>query len=101
MPESATPETDWIRERAGAIGAGAEQRLATLVDLSTPSGDAEAAERIIAAVAAILPKAARADRLPCSSPGHAPDLLATVRGTGAGRLLLLGHLDTVFSHEQH
>ena len=41
------------------------------------------------------------ERLECSSPDHARDLLATVRGSGSRRLLLLGHLDTVVSHAEH
>ncbi len=40
-------------------------------------------------------------RLPCSSPDHAPDLLATVTGTGSGRVVLLGHVDTVVAHADH
>jgi glutamate carboxypeptidase len=39
--------------------------------------------------------------VPCSSPDHAEDLLARLRGTGARRVLLLGHLDTVVGHTHH
>ena len=46
-------------------------------------------------VAAMLPGAAEIERVPCSTPGYAPDLLATLAGTGTARVLLLGHLDTV------
>lgn len=41
------------------------------------------------------------ERPPCSSPDHAPDLLASVSGTGSARLVLLGHIDTVVSHDAH
>ena len=41
------------------------------------------------------------NRAAVSSPDHAEDLLAHLRGTGEGKLLLLGHLDTVVSHEAH
>ncbi len=37
----------------------------------------------------------------CSSPAHAPDLLATLRGSGSRRILLLGHVDTVVAHPHH
>ncbi len=50
----------------------------------------------------MLPAAAAVERIECSSPDHAPDLLARVRGhRRARRLLLLGHLDTVVAHERH
>jgi glutamate carboxypeptidase len=41
------------------------------------------------------------ERIPCSSAGHAPDLVATIAGTGSGRVVLVGHVDTVIAHEQH
>lgn len=44
---------------------------------------------------------AAVERLPCSSPGHAPDLLARLPGSGRARILLVGHLDTVIAHERH
>ena len=34
-------------------------------------------------------------------PGHAPDLIATLSGSGERRVVLLGHLDTVITHEAH
>lgn len=69
--------------------------------ISTPSGDAAAAEEIVAAVEAMLPSVAEVERIPCSSPDHAPDLVARLRGSGTARLLLVGHLDTVVAHETH
>jgi glutamate carboxypeptidase len=86
------------------LGRIAERALAetvALVDVSSPSGDAAAAERAVAAVVPMLPGEAEVERIECSSPGHAPDLLARVRGSGRARLLLLGHLDTVVSHARH
>ena len=51
--------------------------------------------------AVMLPDEAEIERVPCSSPGHAPDLVARLHGTGARRVLLLGHVDTVVAHAQH
>ena len=51
--------------------------------------------------AALLPDEAEIERIPCSSPDHAPDLLARLRGTGTKRIVLLGHLDTVVAHQDH
>ncbi|MCK9250140.1 MAG: M20/M25/M40 family metallo-hydrolase [Solirubrobacteraceae bacterium] len=78
-----------------------ERLLGPLVDVSSPSGDAAALERCVDIVVDALPRDARVERLPCSTPGFAPDLLATVTGTGEGRIVLLGHLDTVVPHERH
>ena len=77
------------------------RRTVALVDVSSPSGDAEAAERAVAAPRPMLPAGAEVERIECSSPDHAPDLLARVTGTGTARLLLVGHLDTVVAHERH
>lgn len=91
----------WIRTFADRIGERAERDVTALVDVSSPSGDAEAAESVIAVADALLPEGVAVERLECSSPGHAPDLLARLQGSGEGRLLLLGHLDTVIPHEAH
>jgi glutamate carboxypeptidase len=91
----------WIATSAGSIAARAERELEALVGVSTPSGDVPGAQEAAAIAAALLPDAAAVQRVPCSSPDHAPDLLARVRGTGTGRILLLGHLDTVVAHGQH
>ncbi len=69
--------------------------------VSSPSGDARAADEAAAVACVALPDSARVDRIPCSSSEHAPDLLIELDGTGSGRLLLLGHLDTVVAHDAH
>ena len=93
--------TDWVHETAAELAERAERELEALVAVSSPSGDARAAEEICAVVAALLPDGAEVERPPCSSPEHAPDLLATISGEGRARVLLLGHLDTVVAHEGH
>ncbi len=91
----------WVAAAAAEIAARAERELAALVGVSSPSGDVPGAEEAIAVASALLPAGAAIERPACSSPDHAPDLLARVRGTGARRVLLLGHLDTVIAHGQH
>src|SRR4051812_3076127 len=86
---------------AQAIAATAERELAALVGVSSPSSDNAGAEEVLAIVAAMLPPEASIERVPCSSPGHTDDLVARVTGTGAARLLLVGHVDTVIAHEAH
>src|SRR5437763_1755043 len=91
----------WVQEQAAAVTRRAERELEALVAVSSPSGDIAAAEECAAVCCALLPDLAEVERPGCSSPAHAPDLVARVRGTGTGRLLLLGHLDTVVAHERH
>jgi glutamate carboxypeptidase len=91
----------WIAERAAAIAGRAERELEALVAVSSPSGDVHAAEEAAAVVAALVPDDATIERVACSSANHAPDFLARVAGTGSGRVVLLGHLDTVVAHAGH
>jgi len=91
----------WVEEGAEEIAAHAERELEALVAVSSPSGDAAAAEEALAVVTALLPTSAAIERIECSSPDHAPDLVAHLSGSGARRLLLVGHIDTVVSHAEH
>jgi glutamate carboxypeptidase len=91
----------WVARAADEIAGRAERELEALVGVSSPSGDVRGAEEAFAIVAALLPGEAKVERVPCSSAEHAPDLIARVEGTGRGRLLLLGHVDTVIAHGEH
>jgi glutamate carboxypeptidase len=91
----------WIAQHAAAIATRAERELEALVAISTPSGDVHGADEAAALVAALAPDEAAIERIECSSPDHAPDLLIRLTGSGSRRLLLLGHLDTVIAHEEH
>ena len=94
-------DRQWINGAAQAIAGRAARELEALVGVSSPSGDVAGAEEAVAITAALLPDGAAVERIECSSPSYAPDLLARVSGTGSGRILLLGHLDTVISHAGH
>lgn len=95
--------TAWIAEHAARIATAAPEQLRTLVDISSPSGDVPGAEAAVAAVRALLPDAATVERVPCSSPDHADDLIVRLRGDDPDgrRILLVGHLDTVIGHADH
>jgi glutamate carboxypeptidase len=90
-----------IAAQAAEIADRAESELAALVDVSSPSGDVPGAEAAIAVCIDLLPADAEIERPPCSTDGSAPDLIATVRGTGERRIMLLGHVDTVIGHDSH
>jgi glutamate carboxypeptidase len=91
----------WIADAAAEIAHRIPRELEALVGVSSPSGDVAGAEECIAVCALLLPDEAELERIPCSSPGHAPDSVWRLRGTGSRRVLLLGHLDTVVAHDQH
>jgi glutamate carboxypeptidase len=90
-----------IADSAAEIAAHAERELEALVAVSSPSGDLPGAEEAIALCVALLPVGARTERVPCSTPASAHDLIARLAGRGKRRLLLLGHLDTVVGHDAH
>jgi glutamate carboxypeptidase len=90
-----------IAAEAAEIAARAPGELTWLVDISSPSGDVDGAERALELCTRLLPPGARVERPACSTPGSAADLIGTVTGTGAARLLLLGHVDTVIGHDAH
>jgi glutamate carboxypeptidase len=92
---------EWVASAAEEIAARAERDLEALVAVSSPSGDAAGAEECIAVAGALAPASAAIERLPCSTPNHAQDVLLRLPGSGRGRVLLLGHLDTVVDHESH
>jgi glutamate carboxypeptidase len=90
-----------IAELAPPQAGHALRELEALVAVSSPSGDREGAEAAVALCGSFLPSEADLERVPCSTPDCAPDLIARLHGTGDRRLLLLGHLDTVIAHRDH
>jgi glutamate carboxypeptidase len=91
----------WIAAAAERIAQRAAADLERLVAVSSPSGDVEGAEAAFAVARSLAPAAARAERAPCSSAGHADDLILTLEGSGRARVVLLGHIDTVHAHADH
>jgi len=83
------------------MAARATRELEALVAVSSPSGDLAGAEEAASIAAALAPDDATVERVPCSSPGHADDLVLRLQGTGSRRLVLVGHLDTVIAHDRH
>src|SRR4051812_15572830 len=92
---------EWIRAHTAGIATRFERDLAALVAVSSPSGDVAGFEESAAVAIALAPEEASVERLACSSPEHAPDLLLRLDGSGSARVLLVGHLDTVHAHDNH
>ncbi len=91
----------WIAAEAAQIAARAADELARFVAISSPSGDVAGAEAALALALELVPDGVRIERPACSSAGHADDLIATLAGSGSGRIVLLGHVDTVHAHGDH
>src|SRR3954447_11974421 len=91
----------WVEQAAAEIARHAERELEALVGVSSPSGDVPGAEEAVALCVAFAPPEAVAERIPCSTPQHADDLVLRLDGRRGARLLLLGHLDTVVSNDSH
>jgi glutamate carboxypeptidase len=89
-----------LAELAEGLTPRVRDEMRRLVAISTPSGDIENTELAVELCTQFL-SGWSCERLPCSTEGCAPDLLATMRGTGTRRLLFLGHLDTVVAHAEH
>jgi hypothetical protein len=54
---------EWIATHAGEMASMAERDTEAMVAISSPSGDAEAAEQMVALVAALAPTGARIERI--------------------------------------
>jgi len=91
----------WIADGAERIAARAEQELERFVAVSSPSGDITGADEALRLAISLAPASASAERAKCSSADHPADLILTLPGSGSGRLLLLGHVDTVHAHAHH
>jgi glutamate carboxypeptidase len=91
----------WVEATARDLVRHAERELDALVGVSSQSGDSRGAEEALAVCSALLPAEVEIERPQSSSPGYAADMIATLRGTGGTRLMLLGHVDTVVATDEH
>jgi glutamate carboxypeptidase len=92
----------WIAAAAERIAARAPEELERFVAVSSPSGDVAGADAAFAVAASLAPAGVRVERAPCSTAAHAEDLILTLPGSAAGgRIVLLGHVDTVHAHSVH
>ena len=82
---------------AQAARDGQLKLLEQLVDIDSGTGDVEGGRK----VAAMLGQRLKAlgfdvEAVPAEAPGLPENTVATLKGTGKGRILLIGHIDTVF-----
>lgn len=71
--------------------------LSTLVNIDSGTGDVEGGRKITALLASRLKAlGAKLEFVPAEQPGLPDNLVATFEGTGKARILMIGHIDTVF-----
>lgn len=99
LPATAAPAPVARDKRvwAAAEAARPEQLklLESIVNIGT--GDVEGGRKVGDIMAArLVALGATVERVPAEMPGLPDNVVATLTGTGKGRVLLIGHLDTVF-----
>ena len=71
--------------------------LETLVNIDSGTGDVEGGRRVLDVLAPRLEAlGARVERVPAEIPGLPDNLVATLKGKGKSKILMIGHIDTVF-----
>lgn len=94
---SAVASTDKIWSAATAARSDQLALLATLVNIDSGTGDADGGRKV---EAVLIPRlkalGAKIETVPAESAGLPDNLVATVDGRGRTRILMIGHIDTVF-----
>ncbi|UAJ09129.1 glutamate carboxypeptidase [Polymorphobacter megasporae] len=71
--------------------------LEEVVNIDSGTGDVEGGRKVGAVfVARLKALGASVETVPAEAPGLPENIVATVKGTGKTRILMIGHLDTVF-----
>ena len=71
--------------------------LGTIVNIDSGTGDVAGGRKIAALLAAELKSlGAKLETVPAEKPDLPENLVATFEGRGTGRILMIGHIDTVF-----
>ena len=93
----AAPRDARVLDAATAARAGQLDLLKQVVDIDSGTGDAEGAAKV---EAILIPRlqalGASVRKVPAEAPHLGDNVVATLDGTGKGRILMIGHIDTVF-----
>jgi glutamate carboxypeptidase len=82
---------------AQAARPGQLQLLEQAVNIDSGTGDVEGGRKVAALLTPRLQALGMSiETVPAEIPGLADNTIATLKGTGKGRILMIGHLDTVF-----
>ena len=94
-PSGAAP--DPLLAAATAAQADQLKLLESVVNIDSGTGDADGGAKVMAVLAPRLKALGMTvETVPAEAPGLAANTVATLHGTGKTRILLIGHVDTVF-----
>lgn len=98
FPAVSATRDDALHRACTLAREGQLQLLRSVVEIDSGTGDAAGAGRVHAVLIPRL-KALGAEvrTVPAEAPGLGDNLVATLRGSGRGRILIIGHIDTVFA----
>lgn len=98
LPALAAPRRDeGLWKAAEAARPEQLKLLETLVNINSGTGDVEGGRRVLDILAPRLEAlGARVGRVPAEIPGLPDNLVATLKGKGKAKILMIGHIDTVF-----
>jgi len=98
LPALAAPRRDdGLWKAAEAAREGQLKLLETVVNIDSGTGDVDGGRRVLDVLAPRLEAlGARIERVPAEIPGLPDNLVATLKGKGKARILMIGHVDTVF-----
>lgn len=95
--QAATGADQRVLMAAKAAYAGQVSLLEQIVNIDSGTGNVEGGKQIQEILAQRLAAiGAKVELKPAEAPGLPPNLVATLTGKGKGRVLLIGHIDTVF-----
>jgi glutamate carboxypeptidase len=96
--DAAPARNEKVYQAAEANRAGALELLKEIVNIDSGTGDVEGGTKVEAVLRARLTQLGAEVRTePAEAPGLPDNLVAVLHGTGKGRILIIAHVDTVFS----
>jgi len=97
LPASAAPRNDKLYAAVEANRAGFLDLLGQIVNIDSGTGDVAGGDKVLALLTSRLTAlGGEVRREKAEAPGLPDNLVATFHGTGKGRILIIGHVDTVF-----
>ena len=95
VPAAAAP--DPLLAAAQAAQADQLRLLENVVNIDSGTGDADGGRKVMAVLGPRLTALGMTvETVPAEAPGLADNTVATLKGTGKTRILMIGHIDTVF-----
>jgi glutamate carboxypeptidase len=95
--DAAIPKASKVLAAAQSVRTEQLQLLEQIVNIDSGTGDTAGGTKVIEALTPRLQALGMSvESVPAEAPGLPPNTVATLTGTGKGRILMIGHIDTVF-----